>query len=275
MPKPLAAIVLIACAAALVFSHSQSIWLMFFSITILLISLASLFGLMPTPRKSMTLREMSAGEYRLTPRLTPAEQIRRFAVPIAIAVLTGFGLLASRLALHPSPRTNVWVAPLLGILIANFVATISGLVWRKRAFVAAEIALDTDHPRIDRPLHLNVQLAAREPVASITCQAHFHCFENLVMHSGRYTQLVSRGHSEKTIDICTAVPISPDEPMEKKVEVTLGSAAHFPTGKPRVSSYPNYHWELHLEITGPRKMVLVYPLTVEGEFAREVKPIHF
>jgi hypothetical protein len=267
---PLSILLLIAGAVGAWFGlhqrdFHQSDFLAAASIALLLIALGALVGLIKHPRKEMALRVRRDSEYIVLPRQLPSEQRRRIAIPLSIASVT-FAAFAVRATLQAGPLTDpakslVVTAALLIFLLA--VVLIRATI--RPPYSQPQLTINTERPMLDHPFNVSVDLTVQKPIRIEACLARVRCLENVLLHMGRYTQLVVRPHSEKLLMLAENEDFSPHQTMLAESEISLPSGDNLPTGKSGWTSYPHYTWQIDIEISGSHPSVTVFPITISTE----------
>jgi hypothetical protein len=263
--KPLAILLLIAGAVGAWFGFHQSEFLAAASTASLLIALAALTGLIKPPRKEMDIRARRDSTFTVLPRQLRSERLRRIAVPLSIASVI-FASFSIHAAVRPGPLSDaakslVMAAALSVILLAVVLARATV----QPPYGQPRLTINTDHPLLDHTFHITVDFDIRKPIHIEACRARVRCLENVLLHMGRYTQLVVRPHTEQSLILAENETFSPRQTLLADGEILLQSGDHLPTGKSGWTSYPHYTWQIDIEIIGDRPSKTVFPITVFTE----------
>ncbi len=216
------------------------------------------------PRKKMSLRPLTgATSFLLLPQQTPRERLYT-ALFLLISIALPFLILAAQFEIATS-FTLLAAHQFCAAAILLTLALIAPVALRARALDHqgdCQLTIDRAALVLDTPFTLHATITARKPLQITRWQVRLVCVEHILMHSGRYSHHVTRPHREILATLAGPTTLSAQQSLSGSATLRADSKEHPPSGQTSVATYPHYHWEIRLELTGSLNSTAIYPITL-------------
>jgi hypothetical protein len=263
MSKWSAIVPMIAGLLGIWFGLPGQYWLLWAGTICIGIAIGIALGFIKSPRKKMNVLAMGDGTYQLLPLYLREERFWTFAIPLGVAAIAGLVLIVHFIIhVHLMSSGDHAFIVITGLLALMFAGHVIKSAWIARYFQQPRVTLATNRLALNEPFEIRVDIQAIRPFRMANLHARIRCFEHVLMHMGRFTQVVVRLHSEQIVELAREIEVSPARQFSTTAPVLLDSARNLPTGKKGITMYPFYRWEIGVEITGDSASTTIFPITI-------------